>query len=263
MNEPLATICIQTRGNRFERFRRCLTSILQHTPAGVFELRLGFIQASDSLHHALGMLNGGMPLERDVLPGRVERLSWNEGNSNVHCWNAPANLAKEAMTRLLYCDVPPASDYLVSFDDDSYVVEGWWEAMQGVMERKIDYFGHRYWIDYLPAQAAMLKALPWYTGVPFLSRNGRQGGQFMTGFLAVRAKPLRGTRLPDCREAWKWERYRHFGSDIVLGEMARQLNWTIALHAEGVHVRDELETRVPSPSGNGQQHLPEAERTTS
>jgi hypothetical protein len=218
MDSPLATICVQTRGNRYEVFRRCLQSLLQHTPAGDSELRLGFVQAHDSLHLALGLLSNGASLERDLLPGQIERFSWSQANGHaVHCWNAPAVLVRDVMTQQLFCDVPPASEYLVSLDDDSYVAEGWWESLQGVMERRIDYFGQPYWIDYVPAQAAMLKEQPWYTGVLFLSRNGRAGVQFMTGFLAVRAERLRGVSLPDGRNAWKWERYRNFGSDIVLG----------------------------------------------
>ncbi len=181
MDIPLATICIQTRGKCFGSFQRCLKSILQHTPAGAFELRLGFIQASESLHHTLGLLDNGEPLGSDVLPGGVERFSFNGASGQaVHCWQTPVNLSREAMTRLFFGDVPPTGQYLVSFDDDAYVVEGWWEALQGVIERKIDYFGQHCWIDYVPAQAAMLKTQAWYTGVPILSRHWRQGCQIMT-----------------------------------------------------------------------------------
>ena len=135
MDSPLATICVQTRGNRFDLFQRCLQSLLQHTPAGVFELRLGFVQANGSLHHALGLLSNGASLERDLLPGQIERFSWNQASGQaVHCWHAPTNLAKDVMTRHLFCDVPTASEYLVSFDDDSYVSEGWWESLPGVID---------------------------------------------------------------------------------------------------------------------------------
>ena len=131
----------------------------------------------------------------------------------------------------------------------------------GCHQTRIDYFGQPYWIDYLPAQAALLKAEPWYTGVPFLSRNGRAGVHFMTGFLALRGTLAR-------HQPARWPRrlemgaYRNFGSDIVLGELARQQNWSQARHVTGAHVRDELQPHDPSANGNGK-HRAEAERAPS
>lgn len=255
MSSPLATICVQTHGNRVNDFRRCLGSILEHTPAGVFELRLGFNQAGSSLHHAIGMLSvDGAVIERDQLPGGIERFIWSGADGiTVHTWQSTANGARDMMTRLFCHDVPLVSDYLIAFDDDAYVTAGWWEEMQSVMEREIDYFGRQRWTDYLPDQADLIKVQPWYSGVPFLKRKGRHGGLFMTGFLGVRTVRLQTVTLPHCGDAWKGESFRRFGSDIVLGEMARQLGWSQTRHDSGVRFSEELPNHEPSANGNSRQ----------
>ncbi len=53
---PIATICILTYGDYLAYYRRCLESVLAHTPADAFELRLGFNAATVSFHYTLGLL---------------------------------------------------------------------------------------------------------------------------------------------------------------------------------------------------------------
>jgi hypothetical protein len=43
----------------------------------------------------------------------------------VWLWEAPENLYKEPMARLLFHDVPLTAEYAVWFDDDTFVEEGW------------------------------------------------------------------------------------------------------------------------------------------
>jgi hypothetical protein len=170
----------------------------------------------------------------------------------VRLWDSPVNLYKEPMARLLYHDVPLATEYAVWFDDDSFVEEGWWEALCPLLDRHVDYLGQPWWVDYLPGQEEMVRAQPWYRGVPFERRDGRPGVWFMTGgFLAVLAERLREANFPDTDRAWQGDTLRQYGGDTLLGEIARQLGWTRAAHDVHVKVNVDLEGRHPAPRRGG------------
>src|SRR5439155_19092169 len=49
---PRATVCILTYGDHLPYFRRCLDSVLRHTPPRQIELRLGFNAAPASFDYA-------------------------------------------------------------------------------------------------------------------------------------------------------------------------------------------------------------------
>jgi tetratricopeptide (TPR) repeat protein len=253
---PRATVCILTYGDHLSYFRRCLGSVLRHTPAGRFELRLGFNAAPASLAHARRCLaaDGGEGEDGGpVPPDGVRRASFTApGGTAVRLWTSDVNLYKEPMARLMFHDVPPAAEYVVWFDDDSFVEEGWWEALCPLLDRRIDYIGQPWWVDYLPGQEEMIRSRPWYRGVPLERRDGRPGVWFMTGgFLAVRAERLREADFPDTATAWKGETLKQYGGDTLLGEVARQLSWTRAAHDTHVRVNVDLEGRHPAPRRGG------------
>jgi tetratricopeptide (TPR) repeat protein len=251
---PRATICILTYGDYVPYFRRCLDSVLRHTPPGRCELRLGFNAAPAALAYARQCL----PAERgeidsQVLPGDVRRTSFvSRGGLTVRLWDAPVNLYKEPMARLMYHDPPLTTEYVVWFDDDSFVEEGWWQALCPLFDRHVDYIGQPWWVDYLPGQDEMIRSQPWHHGVPFERRDGRPGVWFMTGgFVAVRAERLRQANFPDTDRTWKGDALRQYGGDTLLGEVARQLGWTRATHDAHVHVNVDLEGRHPAPRRGG------------
>ena len=109
MTSPgLATVCVLTYGDFLPYFRRCLDSLLATTPLDAVELRLGFNQAPESCHYALGRLcpDGRTPC-RTPLPGGLERFEvMTEAGRPVCFWQSPANLYKEPMARRLFYDVP-------------------------------------------------------------------------------------------------------------------------------------------------------------
>lgn len=245
MASSLATICLLTQGTNLASFRRSLESIVAHTPGTDYELRLGFSRAAASLHYAMGHLcTDGESIVRDSLPGGIERFGWNgAGGLVVHAYESSASLAKETMVRLLYHDVPSAGEYTIWFDDDAYVTPGWWEGLTPLMERKIDYFGQAKWVPYTPAQIAMIQAQPWYTGVPFLKRHDQIGGQFMTGFVAIRTQRLREVPVPECGNAWKAERS---ACDILFGEITRQMRWSQAAHHTNIGFGSKKQENPPA-----------------
>ncbi len=249
----LTTLCILTYGDYLDYYRRCLESILAHTPGDAFDLHLGFNAATLSLHYALGLLGPdiGAP-HLAQLPGGVERFRWRADNGLAVCaWNSPVNLFKEPMARYLFHDVPLTSQYAIWFDDDSFVESGWWEGLLPLLQRRVDYIGQEWWVDYLPGQKEMIQAQPWYRGVPFEVRNGKPGVHFMTGgFLAVRSACLAEANFPEPAR-WKGRGLLQYGGDTLLGEIARQLGWSRAKHEIGIKVNVDLEGKHPAPRRGG------------
>jgi hypothetical protein len=264
------TIAIMTHGNHRADFCRCLESVLEHSPPNAFDLRLGFNQATESFHYALGRLcSDRSSLLHDQLPGEVERFGWDgPGEMKVHCWQATADFGRRAMAHLLD-DVPVSGEYLVWFDDNAAVEPGWWKGLATMTDRQVGYFGRADWIEFTPGQAAEIKAQSWYTGVPFLKRNNRPGSSYMSGFMAVRGECLRQVRLGEIGDAWKGDRLKRCGSAVLLGEVARQLGWTRADHSVHVHVRAESDDFPPEvlvkprdgiEQTNGEAHIDAEER---
>ncbi len=254
MKPARATVCLLTHGDHLAYFRRALVSLDRHTPAGEAELRIGFNAAPGSFHFALGRLlpDHGEP-RVEALPGGVERWTFTrDAGTAVRLWNAAENLYKEPMARLLYHDVPLLTEYAVWFDDDSYAEAGWWEALRPRFDRRVDYLGQFWWVDYLPGQREMVRAQPWYRGVPFEVKEGREGIHFATGgFMAVRADRLVQAGFPDTRAVWEGDALRQFGCDTLLGEIARQLGWSREPHHDHVKINVDLQGRHPAPNRGG------------
>ena len=251
---PLATVCILTYGEHRPYFERCLESVLATTPHGAIALRLGFNDAPTSLAYTRERLGlGDDTAAADLAAGGVRRAAFvTAGGMTVRIWDSPVNLYKEPMARLMYHDVPLVSEYAVWLDDDSYVEPGWWEALLPLLARKVDYIGQHWWVDHLPGQAEMIRAQPWYRGVPFDRRAGRPGTWFMTGgFMAMRADRLREANFPDVDFRWKGDQLKQYGGDTLLGEIARQLGWTWAVHDAHVKVNVDLQGNHPAPRRGG------------
>ena len=249
-----ATVCILTYGDYRLYFERCLESILATTPHDAIELRLGFNAAPYSFAYARQRLGfDEHNADCRVLPGDIQRSSFvTPAGMPVHLWNAPINLYKEPMARLMYHDRPLSTEYAIWFDDDSFVEVGWWEALLPLLEQRVDSIGQRWWVDYLPGQSDMIQAQPWYRGVPFEEREGRRGVEFMTGgFLAIRSERLRQADFPPIHILWKGEQLRQYGGDTLLGEIARQLGWSQAEHHAHIKVNVDLQGRHPAPRRGG------------
>jgi hypothetical protein len=156
------------------------------------------------------------------------------------------------MARLMFHDEPLTTDYVVWLDDDSFVEDGWWQALCPWSDRGVDYIGQPYWVDYLPGQEEMIRAQPWYRGAALEHRDGRPGVWFMTGgFLVVRSERLREADFPDTVHAWKGETLKQYGGDTLLGEIAHQLGWTRAEFDTHVLVNVDLEGNFPAPRRGG------------
>jgi tetratricopeptide (TPR) repeat protein len=249
---PRATVCLLTYGDYLPYFRRCLDSVLEHVPPGRMELRLGFNDARASVEYA----KQACPVlgeASESLSGGVRRWSFTSRDRlAVRSWDSPVNLFKEPMARLLFHDLPLTTEYVVWLDDDSYIEEGWWQTLCPLFDREIDYVGQQWWVNYLPGQPDMIRAQPWYRGVPLEHREGRPGVWFMTGgFLAIRSERLRETNFPDTNSLWHGDTLKQYGGDTLLGEIAHQLGWSRALFDTHVKVNVDLQDRHPAPRRGG------------
>jgi hypothetical protein len=228
--------------------------VLAHTPPGQFELRLGFNASPAGAAYAAERLAArATAREQVLLPRLVERCSFTGPHGlPVRSWNSPVNLYKEPMTRLMYYDLPLETEYVIWFDDDSFVEPGWWQALADLLERQVDYLGEDWWVAYLPGQEDMIRAQPWYRGVPFERREGKSGTHFMTGgFAAVRTERLREVNFPDMRMRWRGQSLQQYGGDTLLGEIARQLGWSRQVHHEHIRINVDLQGRHPAPRRGG------------
>jgi hypothetical protein len=158
----------------------------------------------------------------------MERFSWQAGQDfGVLAWSSTGNIPTGELLRWLWHDVRLVSEYVVWLQEGVEVEEGWWAALESAFARKIDYLGRPDWRQYIPRQVDLLRAQPWYRGVPPEKRNGRPGVSFLSGgVLALRTACLREADFPPTAG-------RSSGLvssrdlQVLLGEMARQLGWSV------------------------------------
>jgi hypothetical protein len=225
------SICLLAEGDELENFRRCLSSVIDHTPLACIALRLAFSRCPASFHHALGVLcpDEEFP-EAHRLPGGVERFRWTAQDALPVCaWYSPTGMSRAHMIRLMFHDVALDGEYVVTLDQNAFVEGGWWNALWPLLESGTDYIGQPGWHSYLPAEAKRMLTRPWYMGVPFAQREGRAGVNYMRGgFVVARVERLREVNFPQPGVA--------ANLDVELGEMARQLGWSQAAHDQYVQL---------------------------
>jgi hypothetical protein len=249
-----ATICLLTYGDFLPYFQRSLFSVDRYTPHEQIHLRIGFNEAPNSYHIALGRLKQDwQDPDRKPLPQGGECVTFNgDAGMKIHLWNSPVNLYKEPMSRHMYYDLPIETEYVVWLDDDTYVEPGWWAELCKLFDKKIDYIGQPWWVHYLPGQTEMIQSQKWYREVPFEEYKGKIGTRFMTGgFIAIRTERLYQADFPDTNLRWKGEHLQQYGGDTLLGEIARQLGWSQATHAKHLKINVDLDGNHPAPRRGG------------
>jgi hypothetical protein len=246
--QPRATICILTYGDFLPYFCRCYESVFKHTPRRDYELRIGFNDSPGHFKHLMGQLMPSYVVPPGPRTG-VEELTLRDPDGHtVRLWNSAVNLYKEPMARNMFYKKPLTSEYMIWFDDDSFVEAGWWDELVTLFDRRTDYIGQEWWAGYFPGQTDMIRAQPWYRGVPFATRNGQLGVRFMTGgFTAIRTERLYSVNHPDTSFRWKGQTLKHNGGDTLLGEIASQLGWSRCRHDKHIKVNLDLNGNHPAP----------------
>lgn len=207
------TVCVLCYGDHEALARRCLDSILSTVPAGRLDLRVGANQVSAGTLRYLE----GLPLTKLY----------------VHADNA---LKYPVMREMFWDDSCPLGNYVVWFDDDSYVIDPKWALRLGetIVENhrhRVRLYGMRFFHDLAAYRkpghdpAAWFRTASWYKGVPFGSArseapvpNGSVVYFATGGFFALATEAIRRGDIPDVR-------LKHNGGDITIGEQVRQAGY--------------------------------------
>jgi ADP-heptose:LPS heptosyltransferase len=202
------TVCVLCYGPHPELARRCLSSILATVPAARLDLRVATNEAAPATIDYL-----------KTLP--ISRLYLNSTNRH-----------KYPVMRDMFWDTsrPIDTNYVVWFDDDTWVVQPNW--LTDLAQTIIDYHpsGYRMYGNLLYHDLAMyggepaswFKAAPWYRGKPFRGRSGQHESpngsviDFAVGWCwAIANDAIRQADIPDARLG-------HNGGDITIGEQLHQ-----------------------------------------
>lgn len=199
---PRFTICVLLYGEYFDLHRRCLQSILETVPPDQLDLRIG---ANAVCARTLEYIHG--------LPATKLYIS-------------ETNRFKYPVMREMFRDPAcPLEEFVVWFDDDSYVRDATWlqQLRQAIrlQDGPVGLYGIRMVHPIYGNQAAWFREAPWFRGRPFQTRDGREvpNGHwihFVTGgWWCGKKEALLAGDVPDSRLG-------HNGGDITIGEQVHQ-----------------------------------------
>jgi len=147
------------------------------------------------------------------------------------------NLPKYKVMRDMFSLRPPKYEWILWFDDDSYIEKPfWYEATKLYIESRrsqnICYFGQPWFVHHLPGQWEFIKTMPWFKGKPPELIQGKPGITFAQG-------AYWGLRN-DVRQLLDWppsdRGLSHNGGDTLLGEAVRQQGLPFHKFHRGVKV---------------------------
>jgi hypothetical protein len=215
-------------GNYPQLAVRCLCSVICTADWDVIgELRLGLNAVSKATRDVALAAAGGVPCDVHVYE--------EAGGRNV--WKYPM------MRRMLHDpDRPVVPQFVMWFDDDSYVMDGldsrkalgstWWRrvldvARDGTPTGNLVGSKYRLVCGLKPGQAEGIKAQKWYNGQPVA---GNYTPQFIQGaWWVARTSVLQTWDYP-------FKELRHNNGDVLLGELYRQRGYGLRHFNEGVAI---------------------------
>lgn len=205
------TICVLLYGDFPALAERCLRSITETVAARDLNLRVG--------------LNAVSPAVRDWVRSWVPEDSITESRENIFKY--------PLMRKMLY-DKPVTTDYIMWFDDDSYLSgfevrtgsEKWLQRVEHAMVNA-DMIGSPYMIPWQGKQREFVRQQPWYAGKDPASR---QHIKFITGgWWTIRTAVL-------YKYGYPWPELEHCGGDTMLGELCHQQGLRLHTFNTGVLV---------------------------
>jgi hypothetical protein len=135
---------------------------------------------------------------------------------------------KYPMMKRLFNEKPVTSDFIMWFDDDSYVKESdvglWLDSVDREM-RLCDMLGSVYVIPYGNDQKSWCKTQPWYTGKPLSDKPSFATG----GWWCIRSEVIK-------RFNWPIPELKHCGGDVALGVLLDQNNLKLRHFKTGVAI---------------------------
>lgn len=207
------TVCALLYGDYPEMHKQCIGSIITSMPPYRRQLRIVCNQVCKETADWLIAL---------AAEGEIYKLIFNNDNRKKY----------PAMRQLFHDPMDPITDkWIIWFDDDSIANKDvrWHYKLA---HKIIDMYprGSRmtgalmYWA-FSPTQQTWLRSRPWYTGVPFQTREGRathNGVYFAAGgFWALETALMKKQNIPD-------PELGHNGGDYVVGAQVWQAGATVA-----------------------------------
>jgi ADP-heptose:LPS heptosyltransferase len=221
--QPPITICALCYGPFVDLHKRCLSSIVDKTPAGTFELRVGLNEVSDK---TLEWVN-------TVLQDRL--------GDKLLIYHSKRNIMKYPLMRRMFHDPdnPITSKWVVWFDDDSHVTdEDWLPVLSRTIKQnypKHVMFGKKYFWHLRGTQEEWIKAANWYGGKP-IPIDRRHGNRLKIDFATGGwwAVPMDWIKKMD----WPDRRINHNGGDTMMGAALHQQGGTVKNHSYGIKISD-------------------------
>lgn len=227
------TVCALLYGDYPDLARRCLTPIARLLDDGRIELRLGMNECSPETFAVVREL-----LKCDAHPGApTEPYHFTQVSADRELLIEAVRpqLYKYPMMRRLFTARPLTTEFVMWFDDDSYIKNAdpgvWLTGMESLAE-KTDMIGSVYSIKIPPQQRAWIERQPWYAGKPVPI-----SGKFATGgWWVLRSELIR-------QYNWPLEALRHRGGDVMLGQLLLQKGLSLTSYNAGVAINADAEGR--------------------
>ena len=222
------TVCVLGYGDHASLLNRCVESIYANTDESKFKLRIALNEPSQA---TLKMA------ERFTGRPNFEKL-----------YTATPQRFKYPMMREMFYDAekPITTDWIMWFDDDSYVTKpDWMDKLEAVVTKTHKQttpvapngnhmYGHIWYSHFKDNQEDWVKAASWYKGVPFpldyRKKPPMTKSDFCTGgFWLITKEAIQALNWPDVR-------LRHNGGDIMLGAAMHQGGFGLVQHYYGVEI---------------------------
>ena len=205
------TICVLLYGDFPQLAERCLRSITETVSERDLNLRVG--------------LNAVSPAVRDWVHAWVPENSITESAENIF---------KYPMMRKMLYDNPVTTDYIMWFDDDSYLTgfkicdgaDKWLQLVEHAMVNA-DMIGSPYYIPWQGKQKEFVRQQPWYAGKD--PDSGKHIKFITGGWWTIRTELLYKYDYP-------WLDLEHCGGDTMLGELCHQQGLRIHNFNTGIRV---------------------------
>lgn len=203
------TVCVLLYGDYPHLAHRCLSSLPSDAAFKTDTLRIGL----------------------NAVSAATRKIVADYGATNI--WEYSENQLKyPVMREMLHGISPVKTDYMMWFDDDSYIreraVREWFEKVAKTMEtEKADVLGSLYTRAWEGNQRQFIMQQPWYRGKSPYQRKNRL---FPTGgWWTIRASLLYDYDYP-------WPYLRHCGGDALLGELCIQQDLKVVKFRDGVAI---------------------------
>lgn len=244
MSKKPLTLCILVYGDHSDLAQRCLGSI------------------SERLHSAVGVINEiKLGLNEISLATQQVVYGFEESVKNHEIplteYRCPINSYKYPVMRRMFFDSErPLSEWVMWFDDDSYLDFDsnldWWGHLRSEAEKfQVDMLGKIYWQAMFPQQWNWIRKQSWFNSAigqpaPFRRFRNRPSFKFATGgWWMARSKIF-------AENNWPTPELKLHGGDSMLGELCRHRGYSLTNFETGVRINADSQGNHSRAPGRGQ-----------